>query len=179
VTTVFNFYGGPGTGKSTSAAFVFYLLKAASLDAELVREYAKNWAWEKRNISLYDQYYLLGKQIRHEAMLYKKVDYVVTDSPVLLNVYYAQAFTPRVTSEGIRAAVLSYYEQAERDGHRHVHVMLTRSKPYNPAGRYQSEAEARAIDSHLRTILTQLGLGYTECPTTEEGLRALVGQVAP
>jgi hypothetical protein len=74
VTRIINLYGGPGTGKSTSAAFLYYLLKNDNVNAELVREYVKDWAWEKRSINTYDQLYLLGKQIRKESLLYGKTD---------------------------------------------------------------------------------------------------------
>ena len=45
---VINLYGGPGTGKSTTAAHVFALLKQRDVNAELVREYAKDIVWEGR-----------------------------------------------------------------------------------------------------------------------------------
>lgn len=69
-TTIINLYGGPGAGKSTSAAFLYYLLKANGFNVELVREYVKDWAWEKRVITNYDQIYFLGKQVRRESLLY-------------------------------------------------------------------------------------------------------------
>ena len=86
-TTIINLYGGPGTGKSTSAAYFYYLLKAQGKNVELVREYVKDWAWEGRKISTYDQIYFLGKQVRRESMLYGKVDWIVTDSPIMMNLY--------------------------------------------------------------------------------------------
>jgi pantothenate kinase len=43
-TTIINVYGGPGAGKSTSAAYLYYLLKVAGKNVELVREYVKDWA---------------------------------------------------------------------------------------------------------------------------------------
>lgn len=177
MTTVINLYGGPGTGKSTCAAYLFYLLKSQDREAELVREYVKDWAWEDRRISTYDQFYLMGKQIRRESMLYGRVDWVVTDSPVLLQVYYAQAFTPRVTSEGIRAAVLAYYEAAAKDGHTHVHVMLRRTKAYQAKGRYQTEEQARAIDGKVQTLLDDLGFMSHACDTDEPSLDTLLGSL--
>ena len=38
-----------------------------NLYGELAREYVKRWAWERRGISPYDQFYFLGKQIREET----------------------------------------------------------------------------------------------------------------
>lgn len=42
-------------------------------NAELVREYVKDWAWEGRKINVNDQIYFLGKQVRRETMLYGKL----------------------------------------------------------------------------------------------------------
>ena len=95
MTTIINLYCGPGGGKSTTSAFLFYLLKSSGLNAEMVREYVKEWAWEGRVPSAFDQIYLLGKQVRKESMLLGKVDYVVTDCPVLIGSLYAQKFCQR------------------------------------------------------------------------------------
>ena len=38
---VINFYGGPGVGKSTKAAGMFYKMQLAGYSVELVNEFAK------------------------------------------------------------------------------------------------------------------------------------------
>jgi nicotinamide riboside kinase len=171
---VINLYGGPGTGKSTSAAYLFYLLKSQGKNAELVREYVKDWAWEGRNISTYDQIYLLGKQVRRESLLYGKVDYIVTDAPVMLGIYYASKFSPLSVSEGVRAQTLSYYRQAAEDGHTHYHVFLERSKPYNSAGRFQTEDQAKNIDNGVYGMLADLRIPFVKCGTDRENLDQLL-----
>ena len=174
MSTVINLYGGPGTGKSTSAAYLFYLLKSQGKNAELVREYVKDWAWEGRNISTYDQIYLLGKQVRRESILYGKVDYIVTDSPIMLGIYYASKYSSLSVSEGVRAMTLAYYRQAAEDGHKHVHVFLERSKPYNPLGRFQSEDQAKNIDNGVYGMLADLRIPFVKCSTDREHLDQLL-----
>lgn len=177
MTKIVELFGGPGTGKSTSAAMVYAMLKQRGVNSELVREYVKDWAWEGRKISTYDQFYLMGKQIRRESMLYGKTDIVVTDSPVMMGIVYAQKYCPQSVAEGIRAGTLAMYRQAEEDGHEHVHVLLKRSKPYDPSGRFQTEAEARKVDDEVRVLLVQLKVKFVECGTDEESLRGLVESV--
>ena len=174
MTTILNLYGGPGTGKSTSAAFLFYVLKSLGADVELVREYVKDWAWEKRTIGTYDQLYFLGKQVRRESMLLGKVDWVVTDSPVLIGTYYAQQHSPLSLAEGVRASTLAYYRQCDDDGHSHVHIFLRRSKPYVAEGRYHTEEEAKEADRGLRALLTTVRLPFIDCGTDEGDLRTLL-----
>ena len=178
-TTIINLYGGPGTGKSTAAAYFYYLLKLAGKNTELVREYVKDWAWEKRSISTYDQIYFLGKQVRRESLLYGKVDWIVTDSPVMMNMYYAQRYCPRDLSEGVRAATLAFYRQAAEDGHKHIHILLTRNKPYLSEGRYQTEEEAKEIDSGIKRLLGQydLKVPHIECVADEPDLLKLLDRI--
>jgi hypothetical protein len=176
-TTIVNLYGGPGTGKSTSAAYLYYLAKLKGKNVELVREYVKDWAWEKRPINTYDQIYFLGKQVRRESMLYGKVDYVVTDSPVMMNLYYAQRYCPPSLSEGIRSATLSFYKQAAEDGNKHLHVFLKRSKPYIAEGRYQTKEEAIEIDQGVHRVLKDLKFPVIDCATDEDSLSELFTKI--
>jgi len=176
-TTIINLYGGPGAGKSTSAAYYYYLLKTQGTNVELVREYVKDWAWEKRNITTYDQIYFLGKQVRRESMLYGKVNYVVTDSPVMMNLYYAQRYCSVSLAEGVRAATLSFYRQAADDGHRHVHVLLDRNKPYASEGRYQTEIEAKEIDGGVKRLLDDLKISYLTSTPDEAELSKLLEKI--
>jgi hypothetical protein len=170
VTQVVNLYGGPGTGKSTSAAYVYFLLKQAGKNVELVREYVKDWAWEGRAFNKYDQMYFAGKQIRKESMLYGKVDFIVTDSPVMLGIYYSARFSPPRVAAGIKSMTLAYYDQARIDNVRHHHVMLERTKGYNPSGRYQTEEEAKTIDNGVFDMLINLGVSFENWKTDEKSL---------
>lgn len=176
-TTIINLYGGPAAGKSTSAAYYYYLLKAAGENVELVREYVKDWAWEKRSISTYDQIYFLGKQVRRESMLYGKVDWIVTDSPVMMNLYYAQRYCTETLAEGVRAATLAFYRQAKDDGHKHIHVFLKRTKPYISEGRYQTEAEAREIDTGIKQVLNGFKLPVMDTDADEAELLKIYKQI--
>lgn len=177
MTKIINLYGGPGTGKSTSAAYLYYALKQKGINAELVREYVKEWAWEGRKIDIYDQIFFLGKQLRKETLLYNKVDYIVTDSPIMLSAYYAEKHCPDLIFQGIRGCVKAIYEQAEKDGLKHIHVMLKRSKGYNAAGRYQSENEALQIDTEIKKLLDETNLHYLESGTSTNDLNTLLESI--
>jgi hypothetical protein len=177
VSTIISLYAGPGSGKSTSAAFIYAILKQKGVNAELVREYVKDWAWEKREIKTFDQFYFLGKQIRRESMLMNHVDVAVTDSPVWLCGYYAEKYTRPLVRQGVHSAVMGYYEQARIEGHKHVHLWVKRTKDYNTKGRYESEEEARKIDVEMRTFLTAHGVELTEIDTDFESLKNVVADL--
>ena len=177
MSTIINLYAGPGAGKSTSAAYVFSRFKNLGKNAELVTEYAKSWAWEDRKIDQYAQLYFLGQQSRRESMLYNRADYIITDSPVLLGVYYAEKFCPKSISDGIRAATLGFYSQSELDGHKHIHILLKRKSSYETAGRYQTQDEAIDMDSGIKEMLDRLQIKYKKCNTNDDSLNSLVNNI--
>ncbi len=171
MTKIITLYGGPSTGKSTTAAAIFAELKQRQVSTELVREYTKKWAWQGRKISGYDEFLFVGKQIHEESTLFNRVDYIVTDKPLAMDIYYSQRYASPTIAAGIRAAVTSFYAAAAEDGHQHLHVFLTRSKAYDPRGRYEDEATARQMDGEIRDMLIELGYAYTVMPTTPEAVR--------
>jgi hypothetical protein len=153
MTTIVNFYGGPGAGKSTLAAGTFALLKNKGLRCELVFEYVKEWAWEKRVPSKYDELYIFGQQVRRETVLYGKVDFLLTDRPLRLSPYYADYFG----QSGIASAMTLACEELERlaqaDGHKFVNVFVERVSTYDGEGRYQTEEQATNIDAQQSDIV--------------------------
>lgn len=182
-TLVVNLYGGPGTGKSTGAAYLFALCKMRDINAELVREYVKGWAWEQRKIGPLDQFYFFGKQLRAESALYGKVELIITDSSVQIGAYYAARYcSPRV-SAAVRAAAQAARAEAEALGIQFFDVWLTRSKPYNAAGRYESEEQALAVDREQRPFVENLLSKQLRPYTTDylelcHDIERLVGKVA-
>lgn len=175
-TTILNFLGGPGCGKSTAAAHAYAHLKTLGVSCELVREFVKEQAWEGKELGPYAQLHVTGEQIRRETLLFGKTNIVVTDSPVLVGVEYARRYSPRHVAKGVLEAVKAFYRQAASEGHEHIHVMLERDgarHPYRAEGRYQTEEEARRIDTGLNVLLDVLGYPVIRLNPTEENVKVL------
>lgn len=150
-TRVVNLFGGPGSGKSTLAAELFFRLKERGIEAELIREYVKDWAW--RGIkpgSTSDQIYLFAKQVRSEEGVYGKAPYVVTDSPFLLPVVYESLY---FQSQVLLPSALAYYHSLAKRGVSFQNFYLERSVKYQANGRYQSEREAHTVDQAIKSFL--------------------------
>lgn len=175
LTTVLNLYSGPGAGKSTTAAFVFAHLKKQGVNAELVTEYVKGWAWIGRRVQPLDQFYLFGKQLHRESNLYGKVDVIVTDSPIGIAAYYASKYCPADMAEAVR---LCHNSVRAQNLAKYVDVALVRSKAYNPKGRYETESEAKSIDAEMFSFLRDtLNIDYHLLGT--EDIHAFLDLVAP
>lgn len=149
--TVINIYGSPGAGKSTEASKIFSKLKEAGKSVELVTEYVKKWAWQDILPNVYDQLYITGKQSKAEQMLFNKVDYIVTDCPLIMGQFYEQYYTD---TSIVYEAVDKFIELAEANGVVYKHYLLNRTKPYDTRGRFCSEEGsdkvALALENYLK-----------------------------
>ena len=160
-TLVINLFAGPGAGKSTMAAGLFYELKMAGYNVEMALEYAKDLTWEERISTLSIQPYVFGKQYHRICRLLGKVDAIITDSPVLLSCFYAGALYP----QSFHTSVIELFSQL-----RNLNFYVKREKAYNPAGRSQTEEEAQKIDADLLRLLSDNHFKYLIVPGSRDGL---------
>lgn len=181
MTTIVSLYGGPGTGKSTNAAKLFAAIKSieGGPSAELNQEYVKQWAWEKRTPVSFDQFYFFGKQTRKEYSLFGQVDFVITDAPVLLTCYYAQVYGTSDQAALFRSMLLTYNRMCKDAGHSQHNYFLTRSKPYDPRGRFQTEDQARKIDIDLRRYMAETGTEFIELPDDDQLIPTILFREIP
>jgi hypothetical protein len=161
---VINLYGGPGTGKSTVMAELFARLKWAGSNVEMASEFAKDLVWEKRFHTLNDQIYIFGKQNHRIQRLEDQVDYVITDSPLLLSLYYNKG-----RGNHFDSLVTEVYQS-----YRNIDIFLTREKNYSPLGRMQTEEEAIAIDGELLKILGDNSERYYTVPANHDAVNQIM-----
>ena len=149
-------YGGPGIGKSTTSAKLYAELKDQRKNVELVREKIKNWVYQDKVPSGFDQLFLFTEHIREEEILLNSgLDYLVTDCPILQICYYTK-------DQGFEYhdQVLEIALQNEKK-HPAMHFFLDRgNRPYNTHGRYHSFEEAKKIDEDMKSYLANV-LGET------------------
>lgn len=169
-TIVINLFGAPGSGKSTGAAYIFSKLKMNGVNAELVTEFAKDKVWEENAEVFKNQAYLFGKQYFRMSRCDGKVDVIVTDSPLLLSAYYNKSKVLGYEFDNVVSRVFQSY--------RNVNFFIERVKPYNPAGRLQTEAESNEISRDLRAFLDIFDvLVYDTYSGDIEGYDAIVRDV--
>lgn len=151
---IINLFGAPGAGKSTTSAGVFHLLKLQGVNCELVTEYAKEMVW--RNLpptAFEDQLYITAKQNAKLERLRGKVEYVITDSPILLGL----AYTPATYHNGYTELLKSLFSS-----YNNINFYLNRVKNYNPIGRNQSEEESDAVGVRIKNILMDNSIRFKE-----------------
>lgn len=144
---VINLFAGPCAGKSTVAAGVFSRLKLAGINTELVTEYAKDLTWEGNRTLLDNQIHVLGEQVRRIERLRGQVDVVVTDSPIMLGLVYRPPQYP----DSYNALLRWFHDQ-----YPNRNFFVTRVKPYQTAGRNQTERQALLLDEKIEDIVRAL-----------------------
>lgn len=165
-TKIINYFGGPGVGKSTDSAALYVEMKRSGYDVELVREVAKKWAWQEREIGPFDQMAILGTQMEEESSLFGKVDYIITDSPSFLGGIYLSINHDK---DFMMDTVKQYYDYCEQKGIIFKNYLIPRKKKYNQAGRYEDEFTANYIDSMIKIQLTKYGINFIEkIPTIKD-----------
>ena len=164
---VINLFAPPGSGKSTTAAGVFYDLKSAGVNAELAGEYAKDLVWSGRQRCLSDQLYVFGKQHHRVYRLQQDCDVVVMDSPILLGLAYADHY-PQCFKDTVHWAFNQYDN---------LNFYINRVKKYNPKGRNQTEAESDAKGLEIKALLSGYNVRYTTVNGDDHGRDFIVSQV--
>lgn len=152
MSVVINLLGGSGLGKSTTAALVFGELKLQDKNAELVQEYAKEWAWAGRKIKPEDQTHITDEQWTRESRLYGKVDFIITDSPLILGPVYQKYYSG---DDPVFGAIWNRITTSETNGVKYMNFLLKRNKTFNPKGRFETAEQAKEVDSFLQDYLAK------------------------
>jgi nicotinamide riboside kinase len=166
VTKVVNLYGGPNSGKSTTAAGLFYKLKLKHYHCEMVREYVKSWSWDNRMPGIYDQPYLFGKQVQYESSLYGKVDYIITDSPLSLSAFYEEFHTSKSM---IKTAAFDFMKHAQENGVQYINIWLDMVKDVDERGRFGDKDLFKKISNDMKHWITDNKLDISSVPTDLDG----------
>lgn len=166
MTTIINLFAGSGAGKSTTAAGIFYLMKLKGLNVELVREYVKDWAYLGKIPTENDQSYLFGEQSQRESILYGKVDYIITDSPLMLSGVY-EAYYSKGRRTGAADHAKEFIHMVKLSGHIYKNFWINRTKPFSQIGRYETEEQAREIDVFMKKYLEVHNIPFVEISTPD------------
>lgn len=166
MTKIINLFAGPGAGKSTTAAGIFHLLKTAGRNCELVHEFAKDLTWRERQNTLRIQPYVFGKQLERIESLIDKVDFIITDSPILLSAIYVEGSK---YPKSFTRSVIDIFNLF--DNHNYF---LWRSKEYLQIGRSQTLAQSQLLDHRIRELLVVEQIAYFPLVGNSDAPQAIV-----
>lgn len=166
-TLVVNLFAGPGAGKSTLAAGIFYELKSRGINCELATEFVKDLVWEERHKAINNQIYIFAKQHHRITRLLGEVDVIITDSPLLNTLIYGKF-------EDVILDQLAKYEHCKLWT---FNCFIKRAKGYNPKGRNHTSNEARALDINIANMLDDENIPYEVYFGNAEGKDKIVNKI--
>lgn len=149
-TIVISLFGGPCSGKSTMMAGIVAELKWNGIDCEMAPEYAKELVWDNALDTLKNQFYVAAQQYQRVKILNGKVDFIITDSPLLLSIVYDK-------EENL---LLHSYLIDKYNSFTNVNYFIKRTGEYSPVGRVHSLQESEIIDDEIEKLLQEHNLEY-------------------
>lgn len=174
-TIVINLFGGPSCGKTTTAAGLFHQMKIMGYDVEYVQEWVREPIYRGWMDLLDQQEYILAQQNHRLHTLRGKVQYIITDSPLLLSAVYVDPNWPAAKSFITFAHDLyATYNNAQ--------IFLHRPEKFTEdAGRLHNEEQSVALDYKILTVLEKhyslYGVSYQEVQTDSKVVEQVLDHV--
>lgn len=149
---VINLYGGPCSGKSTLMAGLFYKLKSLGKNVEMSTEFVKDSVYDGNPYPFQDQIYVFANMLKHLRQYDGKVDYVITDAPLLMNSIYGEKELP-----AFHKLVMEEYKKYDN-----INYFLERNKDIDfvSSGRINTEKESNNIHNKVKKLLDKNNIPY-------------------
>ena len=146
---VINIFGSPCSGKSTTAAGVFYLLKQVGKNVEMPLEYVKDCVYDGNKYPFTDQIFVFAQMLKRLRQYDGKVDFVVTDAPLLMSHIYGKD----EACEFHRLVDEEFYK------YQNINFVLRRGDiPYAKDGRIHNAKEANNLQDAIEYMLEERGI---------------------
>jgi ABC-type oligopeptide transport system ATPase subunit len=168
MTKIINLIGSSGSGKSTTAAGLFFLMKIRGMKVELIHEYAKYLTWTKQFSKLENQAIVLGKQYQSQKDLLGQVDYIITDSPLLLSKVYTNDNYP----QEIKDVAVDLFREFDN-----LTFFIKRVKPFVQLGRNENEEESDRIAKLIKIVLYGENVPYIEIDGDENAPKKILDYI--
>lgn len=170
-----NFIAAPSAGKSTMASLAFVRLKIDHNKTELVQEYAKELVWAGKLDVLSNQWYVSNKQYKMLKAVYGKVDYLVTDSPLILGGYYNRHYPDNICDRQKTEKMI--FEKNNEFNNVYIFLKRNHDLPFEKEGRVHTEQDAVKIEKELKEMLEELKLKYLEVVSDVNNMDSIIDYI--
>jgi len=164
--------GGPSSGKSTLAAWLYSRLKEDAVNTELVQEFAReyiNKTGGPKNTLI--QFLIYKRQKEKEDILPASVKVMITDSPTILSYIFGVVYG-NIKDQDHRHMITEMYNEIIHDGLSRYDLLyyLEPTRPYVEDGTRKEGAEkAREVGNNIKNFLLfhQTSFKILTNPSTE------------
>ena len=163
MTRIINFFGAPGSGKTTATAEAFVRAKKKGYSAHLVQEYASELILQGDLETLKDQSKLFDEQLRRIKQADSKTDFIMVDSPLLLNIIYHR-YRQNTPDTNFEQKVLNSHKAFDS-----TNVFLKYNPEYYTSkGRVTSRDESFVIENKIKDFLKSAQVPFIEIDNFQE-----------
>jgi hypothetical protein len=168
-TKIINLYAGPSAGKSTKSAELFVEMKKRNFKVEYITEIAKSLVYGKDATKLSDQLLVFALQNHEIYKLVGQVDYVISDSPLLLSLVYHK---PDSLYDFLQFKEIVQHTNGK---YTNIDIFLERGDyPFESYGRLHNEDESKRLDHEILSMLDVLELPYTKIKNNEDCIKEII-----
>lgn len=159
-----NLLGGPNSSKTTTAAHLFSYFKSRSFKIEYVNEFIKEWAYLKREPKSFDPIFILSNQLHKEDFFFQYgIEYIVTDSPLMLQVFYAYKSGFNLANEMLKIAM--EFDKAYPS----INIFLDgKNVEFQDVGRFHNQEESVLLNKEIEEFLTYHKVKYKIQPSSDK-----------
>ena len=150
---VINMFGAPSSGKSTNSAGLAYELKKDGFKVELVTEFAKELCITRTEHLLENQIWVFGNQYHKMKYLSDDLDFIITDSPIMLSAWYGKKYNYQFES-------LYPLVKEVHDSFDNINIFLKRAHNWDAYARVQTEQESEEDSINLQEFLKSNGISF-------------------
>lgn len=141
---IINLFGAPSAGKSKLASELFAMMKAKGMRVELVTEVAKDLVHEEQFDKLKECQDWVSAEQNFRLWRARKYDYIITDSPLLLGLFYI----PPNYYPSMKQVIVEKF-----NSYNNINFYIERNFPYDPDGRTQDELGADKLAMQIGMYL--------------------------
>ena len=146
-------FGAPCSGKSTNSAGLAYELKKDGFKVELVTEFAKELCITKSEHLLENQIWVFGNQYHKMKYLSDDLDFIITDSPIMLSAWYGKKYNYQF--ESLYPLIKEVHNSFDN-----INIFLERAHSWDPYARVQSEEESNQDSTDLQNFLKENQISF-------------------
>ena len=121
---------------------MFYELKKNGYDCGLVTEMATELVYDEAFNVMNDQIYLFGEQWHRTFRMLGKVDFIVTDSPLLMNIVYNS-----FKDEDFDKFIYSRIHKLKS-----LNFFVNRSNAFSEVGRIHNLEQSKEVDKTIKEL---------------------------
>ncbi len=159
---IIDIYGGPGSGKSSTAKMLSGLINSLGYTSETPEEYPKYLIHKEDFKSLSNQIGIFSEHKLRIDSLLGKYDFIISDSPTLMQNIYIKDVYGKKDYKLLRKLVKLEHQ---KHNDRRISFFLNRKHNFKEIGRVQNEEQALEKSKQIKRYLIKNEVDFIEYDT--------------